>query len=97
MATFLQTADAQDVYIFVQHSGTASALQTALNAALGGTSVQCFADAAAAGNALVVDSSATVFSVPANSYVGRNKGKWLVRTAAKMAGGANTDFTPFTP
>ena len=97
MATFLQTADAQDVYTFVQHSGTAAALQTALNAALGGTSVQTFADASASGNALVVHNSSVAFSVPANSYVGYNKGKWSVKPAAKMTGGANTDFTPFTP
>ena len=97
MATFLQTADALDVYKFVQHSGTVSALQTALNAALGGTTVQCFADAAASGNALVIHNSAQAFSVPANSYVGYNRGKWEVKTAAKMAGGANTDYTPFTP
>lgn len=97
MATFLQTEDAQDVYTFVQYSSTASALQTALNGALGGTTVQCFADAANAGNALVVHNSGTVFSVPASSYVGYNRGKWEVKTAAKMAGGVNTDYTPFTP
>lgn len=97
MATFLQTADAQDVYTFVQYSSTPAALATALNTALGGTTVQVFADAANAGNALVVHNSAQVFSVPASSYVGYNKGTWQVRTAAKMAGGANTDYTPFTP
>lgn len=97
MATFLETRDAVDVFNFVQFSGTVSALATALNAAIGGTSVQCFADGVTSGNALVVHNNVTVFSVPPNYWVGFNKGSWEVLAAAKVAGGANSTYTPYTP
>lgn len=97
MATYLKSSVVTDVYTFVQFSGTVSALQTALNAALGGTTVQTFADGITSGNALIVHNNVVVFSVAPNFYIGYNHGQWEVKSAAKMAGGVNTDYTPYTP
>ena len=96
MATFLQTQDAIDVYTFTQFSGTVGALATALNAAVE-PNIQTFADGVTAGNALVVVDGSQVFSVPPNYYVGLNKGVWEVLAAAKLAGGGNSTYTPYTP
>lgn len=86
MATFLPTVNLSPLYTFVQYSSTASALQTALIAAFPDVvSIQCFADAANSGNALVVANDVQVFTVPANSYVGHNLGSWAQYTAAKFA------------
>lgn len=96
MATYLPTKNVTPVYTFVQKSGTSAQLQTALLAAFSGASIQCFDDASIAGNTLVV-ANGQAFSVAANQYVGFNLGEWAVYPAAKMAGGANTTYTPYTP
>lgn len=104
MATYLPTANVTPVFNFVQYttggSGLAN-LATALNAMAGVTSgsVQVFADGTSGQttNAVVVVNDNTVFSVPTTSYVGYNQGTWAQYTAAKMAGGVNTAFTPYTP
>jgi len=99
MATYLPTASLSPVYTFVQFTsgGGVSGLQTALNGLPGVTSgtVQVFADAQVATNALVVFNDQQVFSVPLNNWVGFNQGTWAQYTAAKMAGGANSTFTAF--
>lgn len=98
MATYLPTANLT-VFNFVQFSSTTSALQTALNGLPGITTgqVQVFADAQNSGNALVVFNDQQVFSVPANNYVGYNQGSWAQYLPAKLAGGANSLFTAYTP
>lgn len=95
MATYLPTKNIT-VYTFVQKTGTSAQLQTALLAAFSGLGIQCFDDASISGNTLVV-ANGQAFSVAPNQYVGYNNGAWEVYPAAKMAGGANSVYTAYTP
>jgi hypothetical protein len=97
--TYLPTANLSPLYNFAQFTTAAGipALQTALNTANPGMTIQCFADATTGqtSNALVVANDQQVFSVPPNNYVGFNQGAWAQYPAAKLAGGANSLFTQY--
>lgn len=97
MATYLPTKNVSPVYTFIQKTGTSAQLQTALRAVFTDVAIQCFDDGDTAGNTLVVVNDTQSFSVPANYHVGYNLGQWELYPAAKMAGGANTTYTPYTP
>lgn len=86
--TYVPTANLTPLYSFSQFTTAAgvAALQTALNAQPGvvANSVQVFADAQVAGNALVVVNDSVVFSVPPNSWVGFNQSQWTQYTNTKF-------------
>lgn len=95
MATYLPTVNLSPLWTFVAFSGTASALQAALNAAFPGLNVQCFADAQVAGNALVVVNDTQVLSVAPTWFIGLNQGQWSKYAPAALAGGVNSTFTAY--
>jgi hypothetical protein len=100
VATYLPTANLSPLLNFFQYggTGTTAALQTALNGVYSG--IQVFADGASGntGNALVVIPGQAPLSVKANYYVGQNEdGQWVSLPAAKLAGGAASKYTAYSP
>lgn len=94
---YLPIASISYIENYVQFSSTTSALATALTTAFGtqAGSIQVLADTTSGktSNALVVVNDTVVFSVPANNWVGYNKGQWTNNSPAQMTANYLQYFT----